>query len=104
MDRPAAAEKTRSRRSASGQHPQWQTRAPEGLLDLWTRQSRRIRRSPETTDEGLRVTRVMVAAGDRTPPKRPARPARTDRAKPRITMRWMTITSLGVGCGFLSPF
>ncbi|MEU0250871.1 type I-E CRISPR-associated protein Cse1/CasA [Streptomyces sp. NPDC006235] len=47
--------------------PQWQERAPEGLLDLWTWQSRRIRLFPETTDEGLRVTRVLVAAGDRMP-------------------------------------
>lgn len=47
--------------------PQWQTRAPEGLLDLWTWQSRRIRLVPEVTDEGLRVTRVLVAAGDRMP-------------------------------------
>jgi CRISPR system Cascade subunit CasA len=45
--------------------PQWQTRAPEGLLDLWTWQSRRIRLFPEATDDGLRVTRVLVAAGDR---------------------------------------
>ncbi|MFE2309534.1 type I-E CRISPR-associated protein Cse1/CasA [Streptomyces sp. NPDC059411] len=47
--------------------PQWQTRAPEGLLDLWTWQSRRIRLVPELTDEGLRVTRVLVTAGDRMP-------------------------------------
>ncbi|MEU9704027.1 type I-E CRISPR-associated protein Cse1/CasA [Streptomyces sp. NPDC047981] len=46
---------------------QWQERAPEGLLDLWTWQSRRIRLFPEETDEGLRVTRVLVAAGDRMP-------------------------------------
>ncbi|MFE5492612.1 type I-E CRISPR-associated protein Cse1/CasA [Streptomyces virginiae] len=47
--------------------PQWQTRTPEGLLDLWTWQSRRIRLISEATDEGLRVTRVLVAAGDRMP-------------------------------------
>lgn len=47
--------------------PQWQERAPEGLLDLWTWQSRRIRLFPEETDEGLRVTRVLVSAGDRMP-------------------------------------
>lgn len=47
--------------------PQWRTRAPEGLLDLWTWQSRRIRLFPEATDEGVRVTRVLVAAGDRMP-------------------------------------
>ncbi|MFE7811476.1 type I-E CRISPR-associated protein Cse1/CasA [Streptomyces sp. NPDC057433] len=47
--------------------PQWQERTPEGLLDLWTWQSRRIRLLPEDTDEGLRVTRVLVAAGDRMP-------------------------------------
>ncbi|MGW6403955.1 type I-E CRISPR-associated protein Cse1/CasA [Streptomyces sp. NPDC055134] len=47
--------------------PQWQTRAPEGLLELWTWQSRRIRLFPEATDEGMRVTRVLVAAGDRMP-------------------------------------
>lgn len=47
--------------------PQWQVRAPEGLLDLWTWQSRRIRLFPEVVDDGLRVTRVLVAAGDRMP-------------------------------------
>ncbi|MFF4078438.1 type I-E CRISPR-associated protein Cse1/CasA [Streptomyces sp. NPDC001777] len=47
--------------------PQWQERVPEGLLDLWTWQARRIRLFPEATDEGLRVTRVLVAAGDRMP-------------------------------------
>ncbi|NGO75773.1 type I-E CRISPR-associated protein Cse1/CasA [Streptomyces sp. YC504] len=47
--------------------PQWHERAPEGLLDLWTWQSRRIRLFPEETDDGLRVTRVLVAAGDRMP-------------------------------------
>jgi CRISPR system Cascade subunit CasA len=47
--------------------PQWQERAPEGLLDLWTWQSRRIRLFPKATDDGLRVTRVLVAAGDRMP-------------------------------------
>ncbi|MEU0786698.1 type I-E CRISPR-associated protein Cse1/CasA [Streptomyces sp. NPDC006173] len=47
--------------------PQWQERAPEGLLDLWTWQSRRIRLFPEPTDDGLRVPRVLVAAGDRMP-------------------------------------
>ncbi|MFD8262113.1 type I-E CRISPR-associated protein Cse1/CasA [Streptomyces griseoluteus] len=46
---------------------QWQERLPEGLLDLWTWQARRIRLFPEMTDEGLRVTRVLVAAGDRMP-------------------------------------
>ncbi|WP_241833050.1 type I-E CRISPR-associated protein Cse1/CasA [Streptomyces caatingaensis] len=51
--------------------PTWQTRAPRGLLDIWTWQSRRIRLIPEETPAGLRVTRVIVAAGDRllaTPP------------------------------------
>lgn len=47
--------------------PGWQTRSPEGLLDLWTWQSRRIRLFPETTGAGIRVTRVLVAAGDRMP-------------------------------------
>ncbi|MFE6662601.1 type I-E CRISPR-associated protein Cse1/CasA [Streptomyces sp. NPDC057697] len=59
------------RRDPSDRHPagtpQWQERAPEGLLDLWTWQSRRIRLFPEMTDEGSRVTRVLVAAGDRMP-------------------------------------
>ncbi|KPI31498.1 CRISPR-associated protein, Cse1 family [Actinobacteria bacterium OV450] len=47
--------------------PQWQTRTPEGLLELWTWQSRRIRLFAEQTDQGPRVTRVLVAAGDRMP-------------------------------------
>jgi CRISPR system Cascade subunit CasA len=45
--------------------PVWQTRAPRGLLDLWTWQSRRIRMVPEETAAGVRVTQVVVAAGDR---------------------------------------
>lgn len=45
--------------------PVWQARASHGLLDLWTWQSRRIRLIPEQTPAGLRVTRVVVAAGDR---------------------------------------
>ncbi|WP_327103505.1 type I-E CRISPR-associated protein Cse1/CasA [Nonomuraea glycinis] len=44
---------------------QWRPRAATGLLDLWTWQSRRIRLVPEQTDEGLRVCRVVVCAGDR---------------------------------------
>ncbi|MGY1438141.1 type I-E CRISPR-associated protein Cse1/CasA [Streptomyces reniochalinae] len=47
--------------------PQWQERLPAGLLEVWTWQSRRIRLIPEETDEGLRVIRVVVAAGDRMP-------------------------------------
>lgn len=38
---------------------------PEGLLTLWTWQSRRIRLIPEQTPQGVRVRRVIVAAGDR---------------------------------------
>ncbi|WP_405889429.1 type I-E CRISPR-associated protein Cse1/CasA [Streptomyces sp. NBC_00133] len=45
--------------------PVWQTRAAKGPLDLWTWQSRRIRLFPEQTEAGVRVTRVLVAAGDR---------------------------------------
>ncbi|WP_253772595.1 type I-E CRISPR-associated protein Cse1/CasA [Goodfellowiella coeruleoviolacea] len=45
--------------------PAWQTRAATGLLDLWTWQSRRIRLLPEQTDDGVRVSRVIIAAGDR---------------------------------------
>lgn len=46
----------------------WQTRPARGLLDLWTWQSRRIRLIPEETPAGTRVTRVIVAAGDRLAP------------------------------------
>jgi CRISPR system Cascade subunit CasA len=45
--------------------PAWQTRTSRGLLDVWTWQSRRIRLIPEQTPDGPRVTRVIVAAGDR---------------------------------------
>ncbi|MBQ0850341.1 type I-E CRISPR-associated protein Cse1/CasA [Streptomyces sp. BH-SS-21] len=47
--------------------PRWQERVPDGLLDLWTWQSRRIRLVPKNSGEGLRVARVLVAAGDRMP-------------------------------------
>ncbi|GAA2127275.1 type I-E CRISPR-associated protein Cse1/CasA [Actinomadura napierensis] len=45
--------------------PAWESRAAQGLLDLWTWQSRRIRLVPEQTPGGIRVTSVLVAAGDR---------------------------------------
>lgn len=45
--------------------PAWQARASRGLLDVWTWQSRRIRLVPEETPSGVRVTQVVVAAGDR---------------------------------------
>ncbi|MFF8374374.1 type I-E CRISPR-associated protein Cse1/CasA [Streptomyces lydicus] len=45
--------------------PAWQVRASRGLLDVWTWQSRRIRLIPEETPSGVRVTQVVVAAGDR---------------------------------------
>ncbi|MGW0876767.1 type I-E CRISPR-associated protein Cse1/CasA [Streptomyces sp. NPDC002740] len=68
--------------------PQWRKRAPEGLLDLWTWQSRRIRLIPEVTSEGLRVTRVLVAAGDRmedTPETEPHTLWRRESARRRNT-------------------
>ncbi|GAA4617635.1 type I-E CRISPR-associated protein Cse1/CasA [Saccharopolyspora hordei] len=43
----------------------WHTREARGLLDIWTWQSRRIRLIPESTPNGTRVTRVVLAAGDR---------------------------------------
>lgn len=45
--------------------PQWRTRAPDGLLDLWTWQSRRIRLFPEHSNDGVVVERVILSAGDR---------------------------------------
>ncbi|MEU5977417.1 type I-E CRISPR-associated protein Cse1/CasA [Streptomyces sp. NPDC047315] len=45
--------------------PEWEDRAARGVLDAWTWQSRRIRLVPERTDDGVRVARVVVAAGDR---------------------------------------
>ncbi len=45
--------------------PAWEERAAKGLLDLWTWQSRRILLIPEDTPQGVRVTHVVVAAGDR---------------------------------------
>ncbi|MFI7048997.1 type I-E CRISPR-associated protein Cse1/CasA [Streptosporangium sandarakinum] len=45
--------------------PAWKVRAATGLLDLWTWQARRIRLIPEETDDGTRVSRVVLCAGDR---------------------------------------
>jgi CRISPR system Cascade subunit CasA len=45
--------------------PAWETKAPDGLLDLWTWQSRRVRLIPEETPDGARVARVVLSAGDR---------------------------------------
>ncbi|WP_399932240.1 type I-E CRISPR-associated protein Cse1/CasA [Streptomyces kanamyceticus] len=76
--------------------PQWQERVPEGLLDLWTWQSRRIRLFPETTGEGLRVTRVLVAAGDRMPHTPETEPHTMWRLEPtggRSTSRSKSVSS-----------
>ncbi|MFI6367971.1 type I-E CRISPR-associated protein Cse1/CasA [Nocardia sp. NPDC050630] len=45
--------------------PEWTIRKPNGLLDLWTWQSRRIRLFPERSESGVVVERVILAAGDR---------------------------------------
>lgn len=46
--------------------PQWSADyVPDGLLDLWTLQSRRIRLFPNNTGPRTVVDRVIVAAGDR---------------------------------------
>mgnify|MGYP001367556230 CR=1 FL=1 len=45
--------------------PEWDTYTPRSLLELWTWQSRRVRLLPEQTDDGQRVCRVVLAAGDR---------------------------------------
>ncbi|MFF5037939.1 type I-E CRISPR-associated protein Cse1/CasA [Nocardia salmonicida] len=45
--------------------PGWDVREPDGILDLWTWQSRRIRLFPESVDSGVVVERVIVSAGDR---------------------------------------
>lgn len=44
---------------------EWAARSSDGLLDLWTWQSRRIRLIPEDTVDGVRVTRIVLSAGDR---------------------------------------
>ncbi|WP_345023086.1 type I-E CRISPR-associated protein Cse1/CasA [Actinomadura keratinilytica] len=62
--------------------PAWETRTAQGLLDLWTWQSRRIRLIPEQTADGPRVCQVIVAAGDRlaaTPDWEPHTAWRVDR-------------------------
>jgi CRISPR system Cascade subunit CasA len=75
--------------------PTWTTRPAEGLLDLLTWQSRRVRLLPDVDEEEVIVRRVVLTAGDRlsvvptyephtgwkqeakpaadTPPQRPAR-------------------------------
>ncbi|MFI6575408.1 type I-E CRISPR-associated protein Cse1/CasA [Nocardiopsis sp. NPDC050513] len=45
--------------------PRWSLRPELGLMDLLTWQSRRIRLIPEETPDGLRVTQVVLCAGDR---------------------------------------
>ncbi|WP_312876471.1 type I-E CRISPR-associated protein Cse1/CasA [Streptomyces bohaiensis] len=65
---------------------QWQTRAARGLLDLWTWQARRVRLLPQDTPSGVRVTQVIVAAGDRldgTPQDEPHTTWRLDSAAAR---------------------
>lgn len=44
---------------------EWESRPAEGLLDLWTWQSRRVRLIPEDTVDGARVLRIVLTAGDR---------------------------------------
>ncbi|HET9255448.1 MAG TPA: type I-E CRISPR-associated protein Cse1/CasA [Pseudonocardiaceae bacterium] len=49
--------------------PAWRQRPAEGLLDLLTWQSRRVRLIPETDEHGSMVVRqVVLAAGDRLDP------------------------------------
>ncbi|GHH66130.1 CRISPR-associated protein CasA/Cse1 [Streptosporangium violaceochromogenes] len=60
-----AADRPHWRRPPAG--PEWESRAATGLLDLWTWQSRRVRLIPEETDDGTRVSRVVLCAGDRLP-------------------------------------
>lgn len=45
----------------------WQERLPAGILDLMTWQSRRVRLIPDTRAGQVRVTSVVLAAGDRMP-------------------------------------
>ncbi|OAR21862.1 type I-E CRISPR-associated protein Cse1/CasA [Streptomyces sp. ERV7] len=45
--------------------PQWSPRPAGGLLDLLTFQARRIRLIPCESEQGVRVHRVIVCAGDR---------------------------------------
>jgi CRISPR system Cascade subunit CasA len=51
------------RGEASG--PTWESRPAGGLLDALTWQSRRIRLIPQESEDGERVRRVVVCAGDR---------------------------------------
>ena len=44
---------------------EWESRPADGLLDLWTWQSRRVRLIPEDTVDGVRVLRIVLTAGDR---------------------------------------
>src|SRR5699024_4843233 len=50
---------------ASPGSPQWSIRPELGLMDLLTWQSRRVRLVAEERPEGLRVTEVVLCAGDR---------------------------------------
>lgn len=50
---------------ASPGSPQWSIRPELGLMDLLTWQSRRVRLVAEERPEGLRVTKVVLCAGDR---------------------------------------
>ncbi|MGW5820066.1 type I-E CRISPR-associated protein Cse1/CasA [Streptomyces noursei] len=45
--------------------PNWEERAPAGILEWWTWGARRMRLIPHQTDEGARVSYVVLAAGDR---------------------------------------
>jgi CRISPR system Cascade subunit CasA len=76
QDRPQWAwdERPASSAAKSPAGPQWSQRPADGLLDLLTFQSRRIRLIPTATDQGLRVRQVVVCAGDRlaaTPQEEP---------------------------------
>ncbi|PLW66310.1 type I-E CRISPR-associated protein Cse1/CasA [Streptomyces sp. SCUT-3] len=65
--------------------PEWSTRPTGGLLDLFTFQSRRIRLIARETEEGPRVHRVIVSAGDRLArtPERDPHTAWSHTAKPK---------------------
>lgn len=66
---------------------EWRTRAPSGLLDLLTWQSRRIRLIPEPDPSGPIVRRVVLAAGDRLDPLPSYEPHTAWRAEQRATAK-----------------
>lgn len=78
---PASQYQDQAEGIASPRSPQWSIRPEMGMMDLLTWQARRIRLIPEHTPDGVRVTRIVLCAGDRL--------SRVPESEPHTAWTWI---------------